>query len=73
MQTGWQKIGGNWYFFMDSGAMVTGWYEDKDENNHSTWYWFDEKGVMATGWKEIKGQWEMFSDNGAWLYTWDGN
>ena len=53
--------------------MATGWYEDKDIYGNSTWYWFDDSGEMATGWKEIKGQWEMFADSGAWLYTWDGN
>ena len=73
MQTGWQKIGGSWYFFKDSGAMVTGWYDIKPVYGDSTWYWFDENGVMATGWKEINGQWEMFNNSGVWLYTWDGN
>ena len=53
--------------------MITGWYEDKTSNDSSVWYWFDNNGAMATGWKQINGQWEMFADSGAWLYTWDGN
>ena len=76
MTTGWTEIGGQWYYFRSSGAMVTGWFEDTDAENalpegqrKALWYWFDDNGAMATGWKEIDGQWEMFADSGVWLYT----
>lgn len=80
MTTGWKSISGTWYYFKSSGAMATGWFEDKEAENRmpanqrkALWYWFDNNGQMATGWKEINGQWEMFDNNGVWLYTWDGN
>ena len=80
MATGWAQDGGSWYFFNASGVMKTGWFEDKEAEaalpeggKRALWYWFDENGIMAKGWKEIAGRWEMFADNGEWLYTWDGN
>ena len=79
MVTGWQRIDGSWYYFRASGAKVTGWFEDKQaeaqlpaDQKRPLWYWFDSNGSMATGWKEINGSWEMFANNGEWLYTWDG-
>ena len=78
MATGWKKIDGIWYYFRNSGAMATGWFEDKEAEaainwSKTLWYWFDDNGLMATGWKEIDGQWEFFADSGEWLYTWQGN
>ena len=78
MATGWRSIGGSWYYFRNSGAMATGWFEDQEaeaklpaDQKRAIWYWFDDNGAMATGWKEIDGRWEMFADNGEWLYSWD--
>ena len=80
MAAGWTSVEGSWYYFRDSGKMVTGWFEDKEAEaklpagqKRALWYWFDNDGAMAKGWKEIDGQWEMFSNDGEWLYTWDGN
>ncbi len=81
LASGWQQISGQWYYFKKSGTMASGeWIEDKDAEaklptgqKRELWYWFDDNGKMAVGWKEIKGQWEMFSDGGEWLYTWNGN
>lgn len=47
---------------------LTGWIK-----NDNAWCYFDDSGAMATGLNEINGKWEMFSDNGVWLYTWQGN
>ena len=77
MVTGWMQVNDKWYYFKDTGEMLTGWFEDKDaekklpaKQKKELWYWFDDDGSMVTGWKEINGQWEMFDDNGLWLYTW---
>ena len=40
MVTGWQQIGGSWYFFMSWGAMKKNAWEGN--------YWLKEDGVMAT-------------------------
>ena len=47
-------------------AFTADWQPESNEK-------LSENGVMATGWKEIDGTWEMFSDSGEWLYTWQGN
>ena len=81
LASGWEQIGGQWYYFKKSGAMASNeWIEDKEAEaelpaaqKRALWYWFDGSGKMAAGWKEINGQWEMFSDSGEWLYTWNGN
>ena len=82
MATGWVYRKGNWYYLdEETGAMKQNeWFRDlKAEEElpigkkRQLRYWFDEDGVMATGCKEIDGQWEMFAENGEWLYTWDGN
>ncbi len=81
MATGWQYASGAWYYFKKSGAMASyEWIEDKEaeallpaDQKRALWYWFDWNGTMATGWEEIDNQWEMFSDSGEWLYSWQGN
>ncbi len=81
MATGWQKADGEWYYFKKSGAMASNeWIEDREaekklpaNEKRTLWYWFDVNGHMAKGWKEINGKWEMFSDSGEWLYTWQAN
>ena len=63
MVTGWQSIGGKWYYFKpgDSGRMLTGWIHDG-----SYWYYLDkDSGVMA--YNEWRDGWWL-SGNGAWTY-----
>ena len=44
--TGWQEIGGKWYYFgKDKYAVGPGWFQDTDQN----WYWFDANHVMQVG------------------------
>ena len=53
MVTGWQKIGGKWYFFDEkSGAMKKGWILWS-----GSWFYLDpETGVMHTGWIDYKAK-----------------
>ena len=44
MHTGWQKLGGVWYYFNGGGDMRTGWLK-----SGSSWYYFDSSGAMVTG------------------------
>ena len=48
MQTGWQYIGGKWYYFNSDGAMRTGWLYDG-----GVWYYLNGSGVMVTGLQKI--------------------
>ncbi len=63
--TGWQKIGGTWYYFAGSGAMATGW-----QNVGGTWYYFKSSGAMATGWQKIGGSWYLLKSSGAMVTGW---
>ena len=60
MQKGWQQINGTWYYFEDTGAMVTGW-----EQVGGTWYYFKDSGAMVMGWLEIDGVYYYFKSSGA--------
>ena len=57
MRTGWQSIGGDWYWFSQDGLMVmSDWATDgRDE------YYFDAEGHMVTGLQEIDGQTYWFN------------
>ena len=43
MVTGWQQIGGKWYYFNTGGDMVTGWLQAEP----GKWYYLYEDGSMA--------------------------
>lgn len=45
MQTGWQKVDGNWYYFATSGKALTGW-----QYINYRWHFFNLFGEMKTGW-----------------------
>lgn len=60
MQTGWEKVGGTWYYLNPSGAMRTGWIELDD-----TWYYLYGSGAMATGWTQVGGTWYYMWGSGA--------
>ena len=63
--TGWQKIGGTWYYYNSNGVMVTGWLKDK-----GTWYYLKSDGAMATGWQKVKGTWYYLKSSGAMATGW---
>ena len=64
VQTGWVKIGGDWYYFDE------GWYYNKtDYKQDAYWYQSDYRGYMATGATKI------FNDDGTthtYFFTEDG-
>ena len=43
--TGWQEIGGYWYFFDKNHLAKVDWYQDAD----GFWYYFDGESRMCTG------------------------
>ena len=59
--TGWQRIGGNWYFFDEEGFMLFNtWIEDEAGRSWLTW-----NGTMAVSkWVLIDGDWYFFKENG---------
>ena len=70
IQTGWQKIGGQWYYADASGVMMIGWVYDG-----SAWYYLNENGTMVVGWRFVNQNWYYFGANGAMKVGWqkDGN
>jgi len=59
MVTGWQNVGGSWYYINMSGAMQTGWI-----NDNGTWYYCDASGVMLAN-TIVDGY--VLGANGAWI------
>ena len=52
----WQSISGVDYFFLPSGALATGLYQEGND-----WYYFDGNGQLVNGWKSIGGKWYFFN------------
>ena len=48
-KTGWQSIGGKWYYFLSGGQMVADGVLNLDDGT----YGFTASGAMATGWQKI--------------------
>ncbi len=69
MAYGMYSVNGVNYGFNQSGAMVTGWLEDKEHNR----FYFDSNGIAHDGWLLEKGTWyyldkgSMFAGNEYWI------
>ncbi|MCH3922238.1 hypothetical protein [Limosilactobacillus sp.] len=79
LATGWQKINGRWYYFVNSEdyqlvdgtyagngpAAATGW-----QKINNRWYYFDPTNAWGdTGWQYLNGNWYYFDWNNAWAET----
>lgn len=54
---GWQLIHSRWYLFDQNGYMVTGWYQDQNQNRFYLNPVDDGTlGMMRTGWQVIDGK-----------------
>lgn len=74
VRNNWKQISGSWYYFNDSGIMLTGWQKisgswyylnggkmvTKWKKISGAWYFFKGDGTMASGWKKISGIWYYF-------------
>lgn len=61
---GWEKIGGNWFYFNQDGYMKTGWIKDGDK-----WYFLNSNGDMMTGWIQDSGKLYYLNPNGDMAYN----
>lgn len=62
----WEAIHGVWYYFDQSGWMVTGWLK-KPEG----WYYLNPStGAMATGWANVNGKWYFLNSAGRMVTGW---
>ena len=63
--TGWQLIGGKWFYFDARGAMATHW-----EKVDGQWYYFGSSGAMKTGWQKPGDAWYWLGHSGAMKTGW---
>ncbi|WP_238898836.1 Ig-like domain-containing protein [Clostridium sp. YIM B02500] len=69
-QTGWKKDNGYWYFFNNTGTMITGWYKSESgdwvydgKDTVGQWFHLGIDGKMDTGWfKDSDGTWYFLCD-----------
>ena len=62
----WEAINGVWYYFDQSGWMVTGWLK-KPEG----WYYLNPStGAMATSWANVNGKWYFLNSAGRMVTGW---
>ena len=59
-----RKVGEKWYYFDETGYMVTGWRQCGGK------YYFDESGAMVTDWRLLGGKWYYFDGSGAMVTEW---
>lgn len=70
MVTGWQQIGGKWYYFRSWGGMQYNTLFGVEKNGITDYYYAHEDGSMASGeWIKIDGEWYYFRDWGGRLYN----
>lgn len=62
--TGWNQIGGMWYYFNDSGIAVTG--EQTIGGKH---FFFNSDATMYKGWRQVGNKWYYYGGNG-WVTGW---
>lgn len=59
-RSGWEYIGGKWYYFDQNGWMITGW-----QKVSGSWYYMESNGArVADGWKWINNKCYYFDKNG---------
>ncbi len=59
-QTGWQNVGGTWYYMNNNGIMETG----LQSGINGQTYYFNNSGAMQTGWQDINNSWYYFYGSG---------
>ena len=65
-------IGGKYYYFAESGAMLTGWIKKTDTYDGETyidWFYAKASGELASGWEKIGSTWYYFDPIGNWMYS----
>ena len=60
LATGWNKIGGVWYYFNSYGIKQTGWISSGGQS-----YYLDKSGAMQTGVIQVEGKIYLLGPSGA--------
>lgn len=65
-KTGWQSIDGNWHLYDLSGNETKGWHKV----GKSSWYYFNDEGIMQKGWLGLNGKAYYLSNSGIMKKGW---
>lgn len=69
--TGWLKVGDKWYYFNQSGWMLTGWVFASWEGSEKLWWYFNEDGsLFSDDWLEYNGNWYLLASDGHMATGW---
>ena len=65
---GWYRVGDKWYYFNESGWMLTGWVCAAWQDSEKLWWYMDDSGALvADKWIEYKGGWYLLAPDGHML------
>ena len=74
---GWYKVGDKWYYFNESGWMLTGWVFTSWGGSDKYWWYFGDDGALQFDkWLEYNNGWYMLMSDGRMATGWqerDGN
>lgn len=68
---GWYRVGMKWYYFNESGWMLTGWVYASWEGSEKCWWYFDESSALEFDkWLAYNGSWYLFCSDGKMATGW---
>lgn len=69
--TGWLKVGDGWYYFNESGWMLTGWVFTSWGGSDKYWWYFGDDGALQFDkWLEYNNGWYMLMSDGRMATSW---
>lgn len=69
--TGWYRVGMKWYYFNESGWMLTGWVHASWEGSEKLWWYFNDDGsLFSDDWLEYNGNWYLLASDGHMATGW---
>ena len=69
--TGWLKVGDGWYYFNESGWMLTGWVFTSWGGSDKYWWYFGDDGALQFDkWIEYNNGWYMLLSDGRMATGW---
>ena len=68
---GWYRVGTKWYYFNESGWMLTGWVHASWEGSDKYWWYFDETGALVYDkWISYNSGWYLLKSDGRMATGW---
>lgn len=68
---GWYRVGMKWYYFNESGWMLTGWVHASWDGSEKCWWHFDDSGALeADKWLTYNDSWYLLGSDGRMATGW---